>query len=120
MASYSSGEARSLNGRGPRSNAPCRIAGTERTTEMMPKQPRKVLLVDDDPAYIERLERLLRQHGFQPCSASNGAAGLLAIHSEQPDLIVLDAEMPVMDGYLMLEVLLKDPHICRIPVILIT
>jgi CheY-like chemotaxis protein len=87
---------------------------------MMPVQTRRVLLVDDDPARVEHLTQLLRQYGLRTCSARNGAAGLLAIYGHPPDLIVLDAEMPVMDGYQVLQVLMSDPELCRIPVILLT
>src|SRR5919198_1128991 len=86
----------------------------------MPDPVRKVLLVDDDAAYVERLGHALRQRGFQTCSAGDGASGLLAAHSEQPDLIVLDAEMPVMNGYQMLQVLRSDPTIRQASVILLT
>jgi DNA-binding response OmpR family regulator len=81
---------------------------------------RKVLLVDDDAEYVERLAHLLRQRGFLTCSASDGASGLLAAHSERPDLIVLDAEMPVMNGYQMLQVLRSDPTMRQASVILLT
>jgi DNA-binding response OmpR family regulator len=86
----------------------------------MPNPIRKVLLVDDDAVYIERLERALRERGYATCSATDGATGLLAAHSEQPDLIVLDAEMPVMKGYQMLQVLRSDPSIRQASVILLT
>ena len=86
----------------------------------MPNPVRKVLLVDDDAGYVERLEHVLRQRGFATCSASDGASGLLAAHSEQPDLIVLDAEMPVMNGYQMLQVLRGDATIRQAAVILLT
>jgi DNA-binding response OmpR family regulator len=87
---------------------------------MIPKEARKVLLVDDDPLYVERLECVLRQRGYEICSAGDGASGLLAAHAEQPDLIVVDAEMPVMNGYQMLEVLRSDPSAGTPWVILIT
>jgi DNA-binding response OmpR family regulator len=76
---------------------------------MISKPARKVLLVDDDPSYIERLECVLRQRGYETYSAGDGASGLLAAHAEHPDLIVVDADMPVMNGYQMLEVLRSDP-----------
>lgn len=81
---------------------------------------RKVLLVDDDRVYRERLEHTLRQHGFDICSAADGASGLLAAHAQQPDLIVVDAEMPVMNGYQMVEVLRSNPRTEKMWVILLT
>ena len=87
---------------------------------MMHSSARKVLLVDDDRVYRERLEHILRQHGFDTCSAADGASGLLAAHAQQPDLIVVDAEMPVMNGYQMVEVLRSNPRTAKVWVILLT
>jgi DNA-binding response OmpR family regulator len=87
---------------------------------MMHNPARKVLLVDDDRVYRERLEHVLRQHGFETCSAADGASGLLAAHAQRPDLIVVDAEMPVMNGYQMVEVLRSNPHTEKMWVILLT
>jgi DNA-binding response OmpR family regulator len=87
---------------------------------MMHNPARKVLLVDDDRVYRERLEDVLRQRGFETCSAADGASGLLAAHAQQPDLIVVDAELPVMTGYQMVEVLRSNPHTEKMWVILLT
>jgi DNA-binding response OmpR family regulator len=87
---------------------------------MMHSSARKVLLVDDDRVYRERLEHILRQHGFDIYSAADGASGLLAAHAQQPDLIVVDAEMPVMNGYQMVEVLRSNPRTEKMWVILLT
>jgi DNA-binding response OmpR family regulator len=81
---------------------------------------KKVLLVDDDLDYAGRLQRVLGQNGFLTHIATNGASGLLAAHSEHPDLIVLDAEMPVMNGYQVLQVLRSDPDTRQMVVVFLT
>lgn len=81
---------------------------------------KKVLLVTGDPALAEELGRELRERGYRVLTTENGAAGLLAAHAEKPALLVVDAEMPVMDGYRLLEVLRDDPATRGLFVILLT
>ena len=57
-----------------------------------------VLAVDDDPAILELLTLTLTDEGFTVASASNGAEALASYEDVRPDVIVLDLEMPVMDG----------------------
>jgi DNA-binding response OmpR family regulator len=58
-----------------------------------------VLIVDDDPALGRMLSMTLRDGGFDVTTAANGQVGLGKIDDEGvPDAIVLDLEMPVMDG----------------------
>ncbi len=60
--------------------------------------PAKILLVDDEPDILEILEYNLRKEGYDVATANNGEAGLETAVSFQPDLIILDIMMPVMDG----------------------
>ena len=57
-----------------------------------------VLAVDDDPAILELLKLTLTDEGFTVASARNGAEALISCEEVCPDVIVLDLEMPVMDG----------------------
>jgi DNA-binding response OmpR family regulator len=86
---------------------------------MTQDQVRKVLLVDGEPEYVDCLQRALRQRGFLTCTARDGAAGLLAAHSERPDLMVLDTEIPVISGYQVLQALRSDPNTRQMAVILL-
>lgn len=61
-------------------------------------QPRKVLLVDDDAASRRLLGGSLRNSGFELSVAADGAEALTAIESAPPDVLVLDFEMPGLDG----------------------
>jgi two-component system, OmpR family, response regulator MprA len=57
-----------------------------------------VLVVDDEPAVRDALERALRAEGYRVATAGDGHAALERIFEDHPDLVVLDVLMPVMDG----------------------
>jgi len=57
-----------------------------------------VLIIDDDAALVRMLRLTLRDGGFDVSSASNGREGLERVADHEPDVIVLDLQMPVMDG----------------------
>jgi DNA-binding response OmpR family regulator len=54
---------------------------------------KKVLIIDDNPRVIEILTEFLSRHGYDTCSASDGAEGFEAVHKEEPDLIILDLQL---------------------------
>lgn len=58
----------------------------------------RVLVVDDDPAVRESLERSLRFEGYEVATASDGIGALDAVSRAKPDIVVLDVMMPRMDG----------------------
>ncbi|WP_047239841.1 response regulator transcription factor [Corynebacterium epidermidicanis] len=58
----------------------------------------KLLVVDDEQAVRESLRRSLSFNGYEVILADNGAAALEMIHKEQPDLVILDVMMPILDG----------------------
>ena len=60
--------------------------------------PAKILLVDDEPDILEILKYNLRKEGYDVATAGNGEEGLKRAEEFQPDLIILDIMMPVMDG----------------------
>lgn len=60
--------------------------------------PAKILLVDDEPDILEILKYNLRKEGYEVATAGNGEEGLKRAEDFQPDLIILDIMMPVMDG----------------------
>lgn len=61
-------------------------------------QQRSVLIVDDDPAIRDILREVFRDQGFFVVTASNGEMAFQALHTSEPDVIVLDIHMPIMDG----------------------
>lgn len=60
--------------------------------------PAKILLVDDEPDILEILGYNLKREGYEVATASNGEEGLKKATDFEPDLIILDIMMPVMDG----------------------
>jgi two-component system alkaline phosphatase synthesis response regulator PhoP len=81
---------------------------------------KKVLLVDDDPDFVEAIKVIVENGGYAVRVAYDGAEGLEAVAEEKPDLIVLDVMMPVMNGHEACAKLKSDPQTAKIPIILLT
>ena len=69
----------------------------------------KILLVDDEPDILEILSHNLTKEGYEVSTAANGEEGLKMAHEIQPDLIMLDIMMPVMDGVEVCRQLRQNP-----------
>jgi CheY-like chemotaxis protein len=79
----------------------------------------KLLIVDDDVDVRESLAEFLSRHGYEVRTASHGQEGLRSLAVEVPDVLLLDVEMPLMDGRAMaLSMLLRDAGLERIPIVL--
>ncbi|MBI4956383.1 MAG: response regulator [Myxococcales bacterium] len=79
-----------------------------------------VLVVDDDPEVRELLRQHLALAGFRVALAEDGAAGLERARGERPDLVLLDVQMPVMDGFETLARLRGHAELRDVPVLLLT
>ncbi|MEN9678234.1 MAG: hypothetical protein RIS76_4130 [Verrucomicrobiota bacterium] len=79
-----------------------------------------ILSVDDSSTIRSLLARLFRPFACELCEASNGEEGLAVAALRRPDLILLDYNMPVMDGITMLRRMREDPVLKRTPVIMLT
>ncbi len=84
-----------------------------------PAQPQQILLVDDDAGAIQLLGGLLANVGALRF-ATNGKDALRLAHEAVPDLILLDAEMPGMSGFQLLQTFKADADLAEVPVIFIT
>jgi CheY-like chemotaxis protein len=80
----------------------------------------KILVVDDEADVVSTVAYRLKFAACQVVTASNGQEGLEQAKAEKPDLILLDTNMPVMDGHEMLERLRADETLRDIPVIMLT
>lgn len=80
----------------------------------------KVLVVDDEPANVEVLRRLMRSQGYEVVSASDGEMALAAVTRERPDIVLLDIEMPKLDGLEVCRRLKRDSATRLIPIVMIT
>jgi two-component system, sensor histidine kinase and response regulator len=79
-----------------------------------------ILVIDDQEMLREELLQILRLERFQVLAAENGQEGLELARVHQPDLILCDVVMPVMDGHGVLQALRDDPTTARIPFIFLT
>jgi len=80
----------------------------------------KILLVEDNEMNRDMLSRRLVRNGFEIVMAVNGQEGLDLASSENPDLILLDMSLPVLDGWEAARRLKADAATAKIPVIALT
>lgn len=80
----------------------------------------KILLIDDDPDFVETTRLVLESKPYEVITASDGSEGIAKAKKDKPDLIILDIIMPVKDGFVAAEELKKDPELQKIPVIMLT
>lgn len=80
----------------------------------------KILVIDDSIEFCKLLHRILSMASYSAIEANGGAEGLELALQEQPDLILLDYMMPLMDGFEVFHRLRADPRTATIPVIMIT
>jgi len=79
-----------------------------------------ILVVDDAPANLELLSDMLRSRGYEPRPALSGAAALAAAQADPPDLVLLDVDMPGMNGYEVCRRLKADERLRAVPVIFVS
>lgn len=83
----------------------------------------KILLVDDDPDFVEATKTVLEGKSYQVVTAYNGDDGLKKVVEARPDLIILDVVMPGKDGFAVCKELKTDPRyyfFSKIPVLMLT
>ena len=79
-----------------------------------------ILIVDDTPANLQLLARMLADRGYQVRPVLDGQLALASVEAEPPDLILLDIRMPEMNGYQVCERLQANPSTSQIPVIFLS
>jgi two-component system response regulator VicR len=82
--------------------------------------PKKILVADDEEQLVLAVKIRLQSKGYQIFTAPDGRQALELITQQQPDLIILDILMPVMDGYSCLREINRRFGRGRIPVIVLT
>lgn len=80
----------------------------------------KILLVDDDPDFVEATKTVLESKPYEVVVALEGEDGLRKARTEKPDLILLDIIMPIKNGFTVAEQLKKDPELSKIPLLMLT
>ena len=86
----------------------------------MGEQKPKILVADDDNISRKLLITFLKSLGYDICEAENGSNTLSKIMNERPDVILLDINMPEIDGFNILKIIKSNPETRMIPVIIIT
>jgi class 3 adenylate cyclase len=84
------------------------------------KNPACILVVDDNETNRDILITRLEKHGYQLLQAVDGEEALVSAAQHSPDLILLDVEMPKLDGFEVCRRLKNDPAMSFIPIILVT
>ena len=83
-------------------------------------QPRTILIIDDDDAQSFALAWRLQSQGYETLTSNEGRRGLILAKSERPDVILLDLQLPDMDGLEICEQLSDSSATCGIPVIIVS
>jgi DNA-binding response OmpR family regulator len=81
---------------------------------------KKILMVEDEATVRGLLKDLMQMHGYEFIEAEDGKKGLDEARKHKPDMILLDVNMPKMNGFEVLEQLKKDKKTQNIPVIMLT
>ncbi|MDP6650909.1 MAG: response regulator [Gammaproteobacteria bacterium] len=81
---------------------------------------KKILIVEDNEMNRDMLSRRLARKGYEVILAEDGAAGLDMMKNEQPDLVLMDMGLPVMDGWTATAKAKANPNLATIPVIALT
>ncbi len=80
----------------------------------------RILLIEDNPNNRYLVSFLLEARGWKVHHANDGASGLELAASCDPAVVLLDIQLPVMDGHEVARRLKSDPRLCRIPIMAIT
>lgn len=88
--------------------------------EVEPHKPLLVLVVDDSVTVRKVTSRLLERHGMNVLTAKDGVDAMLLLEDHMPDLMLLDIEMPRMDGFEVATQVRADERLQHLPIIMIT
>ena len=80
----------------------------------------KLLLAEDDEFSRDMMVRRLERQGFEMIAAADGREAVLAARQHRPDLIIMDLDMPILDGRGAIRALKSDPHTFKIPIIVLS
>ncbi len=80
----------------------------------------KILVVEDNDINRDMMVRRLRRRGYTIITAVDGQQGIDLTHSENPDLVLMDMSLPIVDGWDATRQIKNDPNVSRIPVVGLT
>jgi two-component system, cell cycle response regulator DivK len=81
---------------------------------------KKILIIEDNEQNLYLVTFILERNGFDVIQASSGDQGVVLAEKHEPDLILLDIQLPVMDGYSVAREIRKRQALMKIPIIAVT
>ena len=80
----------------------------------------RILCVEDNPQNMRLVRKILRHEGYEVLEAEDGASGLALTEAEKPDLILMDVNLPDIDGLEVTKLIKAQAHLVHIPIIALT
>lgn len=81
---------------------------------------RRILIIEDNEQNLYLLTFLLVKNGYEVASAMEGPSGIEKARNDPPDLILLDIQLPLMDGYAVARALRTVPSLATVPIVAVT
>lgn len=81
---------------------------------------KKILYIEDNEQNLYLVTFILEKHGYEVYSAMDGQEGIDRAARVQPDLILLDIQLPLMDGYAVAQQLRTNPDLAEVPIVAVT
>ncbi|HXN84110.1 MAG TPA: response regulator [Myxococcales bacterium] len=94
--------------------------GSEEVLETIRVGPKRVLVVDDEPDILRLLERSLKASGYAVTTAADGQKAEQALAQALPDLVLLDAMLPLVNGFEICSRIKSNPRLRKVPVIMMS
>ena len=82
--------------------------------------PKKVMIVDDDKAFLEELAEMIKMSGYTVVTSGKSEEVVKAVKKEKPDVILMDLKMDGLDGFQLVMQIKQHKDICEIPIIMMT
>lgn len=83
-------------------------------------EKKKILIIDDDASFVDSAKAVLEDKGFEVIKAFNAETGIEALAVENPDIVLLDVNLPDKNGFEVLKTIKTSINFAELPVILIT
>ena len=87
---------------------------------MHQRRAQRVLIAEDEPGIVVSLEFLLLQAGYEVHTAIDGEQALRVLHAVQPDLVLLDLMLPLVDGFEICRRMRADPDLAATRIVILT
>ncbi|MDD5004910.1 MAG: response regulator [Candidatus Omnitrophica bacterium] len=97
-----------------------KIKGAIEKSGLSSRNLKNILVVDDEPDVIDIVTISLKEKGFNMISANNGLEALERLKTFMPNLIIVDINMPLMNGFELIKHLKKEPRFNNVPIVVLT